>query len=213
LALEILLLAALISFTEVRSGQAQLLLSLLSEISGIRNCLVFRLGLGLRSSLSYSLSGISNGFFFILLGNGSTGLLVRQFSVTILSTPAMGGLLRVFGNAGLAVTVTQSTTTAPTSATTATTTAIATVKVPRITRPPATVLVGTYSTVTEGLLVGVVRITLTSAVGGARASTTSSGSWSLGRGITLAGPCDGLVNRLRWRLRLAIRIEFGVVAE
>lgn len=106
---------------------------------------------------------------------------------------------------------------------------------------PAAVLVGPYTTISEvyALLVShlsrnppraelcasstmrsvlLARVRHTVVVGiarilGATASGAATSSrWGFGRSIALARPRGRLVDRLRWRLRLAVGVEFWVVA-
>jgi hypothetical protein len=82
--------AALVGLADVLGAKRELLLSLLSEVGGVRHALVLGLGLG-----GLGLSILLEGVLLLRLGHSLTGLLVSQLGVTVVATPAVSGLLLV----------------------------------------------------------------------------------------------------------------------
>jgi hypothetical protein len=79
--------------------KSELLLSLLSEVIGVRDAVIFGLGLGSWLTSTIGGSGITitgQSLLLIGLGNGFTSLLVVEFGFTIVSTPAVSSLLLGF---------------------------------------------------------------------------------------------------------------------
>jgi hypothetical protein len=80
-------LATLVGLANVKGVfEAELLLGLLSEVLGVGDGLVLRLG-GLFGSV------LSSGILLLALSDGITGLLVLQLGVALSSAPRGGGLL------------------------------------------------------------------------------------------------------------------------
>jgi hypothetical protein len=84
-----LLAAALVGLADVLGGKRELPLGQLGEVSGVGLALVLRLGLGGVFSV------LLDGVLLFSLGDGLASLFVSQLSVTVVSAPAVCGLLVV----------------------------------------------------------------------------------------------------------------------
>lgn len=198
-----LLGATLVGLANVLGGKRKLLLGQLSKVGSVGLALVLRLSLGL------GLSIFPDGVLLFGLSNSLASLLISQFSVTVLSAPAMSSLLVVLADAGPAVTVTLTTGTTTASSSTAATTALATARgTSGLTRSPSTVLVRSYAAIPESVLVGVVGLLGTVLV----ALPLGDGLGEVGS-IALAMPHDGLVNCPCWRVGRPVGVELRVVAQ
>lgn len=199
-----LLGATLVGLANVLGGKRKLLLGQLSKVGSVGLALVLRLGLGL------GLGVFPDGILLFSLSNGFTSLLISQLGVAVLSAPAVSSLLVVLADASPAVTVTLTTGTTTASSSTAATTALATTSsgANRLTRSPSTVLVRSYATVPESVLVGVVGLLGTVLV----ALPLGDGLGEVGS-IALAMPHDGLVNCPCWRVGRPVGVELRVVAQ
>lgn len=94
------LAAALVGLADVLSGKRGLL-SLLGKVGSVRLAPILRLGL----RVVLGLGVFSHSLFFLGLGHLFASLLVSQFGISIVSTPAVSNLLLRVRDAGSAVTV------------------------------------------------------------------------------------------------------------
>lgn len=200
--------AALVGLAEVLLTELELLLSQLGEVGSVGLGVV--LGLG----LSLSLGVLLDGLLLLLLSNGLTGLLVSEFGLAGLGTPAVSSLLLVLTDVGPAVTVTLltgGTTTATTGTTTGATAATATTATTllRLARTTAAVAAGADVAIPKSVVVGVVAL-----LGAALVALALNGGSGLDVGaVALAVPGGRLVDGLcRW-LSWPVGVELGVVAQ
>jgi len=200
-----LLAASLVGLADVLRAKGELLLSQLGEVGGVGLALVFRLGLG------FSLSILLDSIFLFSLSYGLASLLISQLGVTIVSAPAVCGLLVVLSYAGSAVAVTLVATTTTTTASTTTTAATLAAtgsSTSRLTGSPAAILVRSYAAIPESVLVGAVGLLGPGLV----AVPLGDGLGGVGS-IALAMPHNGLLNCPRWWVGRPVGVELRVIAQ
>jgi hypothetical protein len=204
LALGELLGSTLIGLAKVLGSERKLLFSQLSEVGSVRLALVLGLLLGGIFSSAFDIGRDTLGLL-IFFGNGLACLLISQFLAAGVTAPAVSNLLLVVNDAGPAVAIASGSTTTSAATTTATVATSTISRLARFTGSTAAILVASYTTIPESILVVVVGSLVTA---GSSTGSYSITDGSLGRGITLASPREGLINCLGWGFRFP---EFWVL--